>query len=86
MYCAAIDWIDFVRVDDLDREIAPTIKDNDVKPLYTGKKTRKELIDGLEGIAVAYDNLPLEARDGYVTNDDLMGLIKTLVEILKQNE
>ena len=89
MYCSAIDWANFVRVDDMNNEVVVTVKNSDdVKPLYNGdvKPTRSELIGYLDDMIKSYEKMPTSARSGFITGYDFEALMILLSAILKTDQ
>lgn len=90
--CAAINWENFLRVDDEGNEIIPTIKDSNVKPLdneiveEAPKLTKTDLVKILQDMIKNIEDLPPEAMTVPVNQYDLMGLMMILVAIFKEQE
>ena len=90
--CAAINWENFLRVDDEGNIIIPTIKDNNVKPIdnetleEAPKLTKKDLVKILQDMITNIENLPPEAMTVPVNQYDLMGLMMILVAIFKEDQ
>ncbi len=83
MRCAAKDWGNFLRVDDESNEIVPIIKNDDVKPLYNEKPTRKDLIEMLDGMINNIEKLPDHAKLSAINHYDYCALMMLLAQILK---
>ncbi|MCF1193260.1 hypothetical protein LRR18_16845, partial [Mangrovimonas sp. AS39] len=60
MECSAIDWNNFLRVDDQGNEIIVKVKESneDVKPLYNENPTREDKLKMLDEMIKSYDDLP----------------------------
>ena len=89
MKCAANDWKNFVRVDDIGNEIIPKIvdKDSDVKQLdIDTKPTKKELLDMLEQDIKNMENLPQGAMLTPITHYDFCSSLMLLLAILRADE
>ena len=89
MRCAAIDWSNFVRVNDDGNEIIVSVKDEaNVKPLDmpTSKPTRKELIGMLDEMIASYERLPQAAMSAPITHYDLLSSLLLVSEICKASE
>lgn len=88
MRCAAVDWANFVRVDDRDNEVLVSVKDeSNVKPLYIeeGKPTKRELLGYLEGMIKSYEKMPDNVRGSFITGYDFEALMILLSAILNEN-
>jgi hypothetical protein len=84
MLCAAKNWCNFIRVDDLGNEIAVKA-DSDVKPLYNEsvKPTREELLKMLDEMVERIESLPSSAMTAPVTHYDLASSLMLLSSILR---
>src|SRR5258708_8688244 len=86
MYCGAVDWATFVRVDDLGNEIVPIIKEkplesdiSSAKPDPEGVFNRKEkAFEALNYLKQSLESLPTAAMHANVTNYDLLSLVLIL--------
>lgn len=85
--CSALDWANFLRVDDLDNEIIVTVKDEkedtkeEVKPLYNENLTRDVKLKMLDDMIKSYETLPKHAIEAPITGYDLVSallLVKSL--------
>ena len=85
MYCAAKSWDHFVRVDDEGSEIVTKVVD-DVKPLYTEKPTKKELIEMLERDICNIENMPQAALTSPITHYDLISYLMIVAAIFKSEK
>lgn len=83
MQCGAIDWKNFLRVDDQGNEIIVTVKD-DVKLLDMplNKPDKKELFGMLNDMINNIENLPQHAATAPVTNYDLASSLLLISSIL----
>lgn len=85
--CGAVNWDNFLRIDDEGNEIIPTIKsepiaqNNDVQP----KISRNELLGHLEEMVKSYDNLPQQAMMSPITHYDHQALLLLLSAILRSD-
>lgn len=83
MECSAIDWSNFLRVDDQGNEIAITVKDADVKPLYNENPTREDKLKLLDEMIKTYENLPPNALNAPITGYDLLSSLILISSILR---
>ena len=85
MECSAIDWGNFLRVDDLGNEIVPKVidKNDDVKPLYNENPTREDKIKMLEEMIKSYENLPDHVLEAPISGYDLVSALLVISSILK---
>jgi HKD family nuclease len=85
LYCAAKDWNNFIRVDDIGNAIVPTIKDTSstlsLQTEYAERPTKKQLLDILHDMITNMENLPQNALTGYINHYDLLSVL-LLVESL----
>ena len=91
MYAQANDFANFVRVDDLDNEIAVKYKrkgdpgKTDDPPAEPPEKiTRHELIDMLDRMIQNIDNLPEHAKMSPINHYDLVSFMLVISNILKR--
>jgi hypothetical protein len=95
--CVADDWVNFIRIDDNDKEIMPTIKDkieeaktpsdtalaDDISTIENPSDEDRIKAD-LEALIKVYEELPGHALDQPVTHRDylsLLGLISTILKL-----
>lgn len=83
MECSAIDWINFLRVDDNGNEILVKIKDSSVKPLYNEIPTCEDKIKMLEDLINSYENLPPKALEQPITGYDMLSALMLVSSIFK---
>jgi len=89
-WCAAKSWDNFLRIDDEGNEIVPKIvtKSNenteDVKPLYTEKPKREEMIQMLDIMIKGIEDLPQQAMTLPVNQYDLLSFMLLISNILKE--
>jgi len=83
MECAALDWNNFLRVDDQGNEIIVTVKGEDVKPFYNETLTREDKIKMLDEMIKNYENLPTNALQAPITGYDFTSALLLLSSILK---
>jgi len=84
MLCAAKDWQNFLRVDDLGNEIVVKV-DSDVKPLYNEhvKPSKEELLKMLDDMIERLESLPPNAMIAPVTHYDLASSLILLSSIFR---
>ncbi len=83
--CYAVDWDNFIRVDDFNNEIKVKIKEEkqqeiDISPL---KPDREQLLGMLNEMIKSIENLPPQAMNTYVTQYDLYSFMLIVQSILK---
>lgn len=91
--CVADDWDNFIRIDDNDREIKPTIKDK-IDESKTPSDTaladdisvdkKDQIKKDIEALIKVYEELPGHALDEPVTHRDylsVLGLISTILRL-----
>jgi hypothetical protein len=83
MQCSAIDWDNFLRVDDQGNEIIVKFKESDVKPLYNEHPTREDKIKILDDMIENYEKLPAKALQNPVTGYDLLSALLVVSSIFK---
>jgi len=87
MECAAIDWTNFIRVDDQGNEIIPKVIEKakeDVKQLYNEEKPSKEkLLEMLDEMIKSYENLPDNAKYSPVNHYDMLSVLLLVSSILR---
>lgn len=79
--CSAIDWSNFLRVDDQGNEIIPTIRDAD-KPKTV---TRKELLDMLDDLIKRIEDMPQNALIVAINHYDYLSLLILLSSIFRSD-
>ena len=83
---SALNWNNFLRVDDQGNEIIVTVKDEekeDVQLLYKEKPTREDKLKMLDEMIKSYENLPTHALNAPISGYDLTSallLVKSLFE------
>ncbi len=82
MECSAIDWNNFLRVDDQGNEILVKVKD-DVKPLYNENPSREDKLKMLDEMIKSYENLPPHALEAPITGYDLVSSLLLVSSILR---
>ncbi len=88
--CSAIDWNNFLRIDDEGNEIIPTIKDKE-EPIPSEvtnpvpPPTKRELLGMLDEMIASYERLPVDARTQAPTNYDLAAALLLLSSILRSD-
>ena len=87
MECAAMDWVNFIRVDDMGNEVIPKIQDkDDVKPLYIEKPTKSDLIKMLDEMIESIERLPTNAMTAPRSNYDHCAALILIASILKSKD
>lgn len=85
MECSAIDWNNFLRVDDQGNEIIVKVKESneDVKPLYNENPTREDKLKMLDEMIKSYDDLPTIALQAPITGYDFTSALLLISSILR---
>lgn len=85
LLCYAIDFSNFLRVDDEGREIIVSLKGSNVKQLYTESKmpTKQELLSHLKDMIDTYERLPEMAKYSPITHYDHLSLLLLLSAIFR---
>ncbi len=93
MECSAVDWNNFLRVDDKGNEIIVkvqgvngdigTLEDNGVKPLYNENPTREDKLKMLDEMIKSYENLPTHALQAPITGYDFTSALLLISSILR---
>ena len=93
MQCSAIDWSNFLRVDDQGNEIIVKIQyvtgdietpeDNHVKQLYNENPTKEDKLKLLDEMIKTYESLPPKALNAPITGYDLLSSLLLLSSILR---
>src|SRR6188508_2646021 len=83
MECSALDWANFLRVDDMGNEIVVKVKDEDVKPLYNEVPTREDKLRMLDEMIKTYENLPQNALNAPITGYDLLSVLLLVSSLLR---
>ena len=83
MYCAAKDFRNFLRVDDLGNVIVPKIVSDDDEPK---EKPIESALDVLKGLLKSYEELPPAAMSAPCTNYDLLSVLLVLSALFKERE
>jgi len=85
LQCAAKDWNNFRRVDDMGNELAVKVTEtSDVKPLdIQTKPNRKELLEMLDEMIKSYDRLPEHAMHAPITHYDFVSALLLVSSIFK---
>jgi len=86
MRCAALNWDNFLRVDDEGNEIVPNVQmaEAAIVPREThSKPTKKELLDMLEEMIKNIERLPSNAMAQPVNHYDLVSALLLLSSIFK---
>lgn len=88
MKCAAIDWNNFLRVDDKGNEIQVIIKDeNKVKSEdeFVHRPSKSELIKELDYLREFIDMMPEYSRHTAITHSDFSAFLTILSAILRSD-
>jgi hypothetical protein len=85
MECSAIDWANFLRVDDMGNEIIVKVQNEDVKPLYNENPTREDKLKMLEEMIRTYENLPPNALAAPITGYDLLSALLVVCSIFRSD-
>ena len=93
LFCSAVDWKNFVRVDDDNNEVIVKVeyskKEADVKPLDIPEDevkkpmTRKEMLGIVEDQLMNLDNLPAHAMQSPLTHYDYQSLLMMFASFLR---
>ena len=86
--CSAIDWNNFLRVDDEGNEIVPIIKDKkEMKSIEELESipppSKKELLGMLDEMIASYERLPEHAKSQSPTNYDLAAALLLILHIMR---
>ncbi len=83
--CYAVDWTNFIRVDDLGNEIVVKIKGekNEKIDVSSSKPDRQQLLEMLDEMIKSIENLPPQAMNTYATQYDLYSFMLIVQSILK---
>jgi hypothetical protein len=92
--CMAMDWDNFLRVDDQGNTIVPTIKPKHRKdpilvfpddvPIIKQSPTYHEMIGSLESYVKVLNELPSDTQNAFVTCLDLMAVTNYILQIFKK--
>lgn len=75
--CAAIDWINFLRIDDEGNVIVPTIQDNSPKVTYN------DLLDALDEMVKRIEAMPPNAMVVAINHYDFVSLLMLLSSLFR---
>lgn len=82
MYCGAKNWNNFIRIDDEENEIIPTITDTKPTDIVNQViKNKKDLFDMLDEMIKSYERLPLHAQTSPASNADLCSALMLIKAI-----
>lgn len=81
--CSALDWNNFLRVDDKGNEVVVTVKSDEVKPLYNEVPTREDKIKMLDEMIKTYEALPQHVMTTPVTHYDFVSALLLVSSILR---
>jgi len=85
--CAALDWGNFLRIDDEDNEVSVKVKSDikevPIKEEISFKYTREQQIDMLETMVKNIENLPKHVMELPINHYDFYSYILLIVSILK---
>lgn len=87
MQCSAIDWNNFLRVDDMGNEIVVKVQNTkDIHmPMDNNKPDKKDLLTLLDKMIESIDNLPKSAMNTPVTHYDYQTLLLLLSSLFKSD-
>lgn len=99
MRCAALDWHNFIRIDDEGNEIIPKIIDNQVTSANENviiKEILKEVAEGhtdrrshlkntVEAMVEGYEKLPPSAMTAPATNYDILSVLLLFLAFLRDD-
>jgi len=83
MECAALDWSNFLRVDDQGNEIIVKVENPNVKPLYNENPTREDKLKMLDEMIKSYESLSPQALNAPITGYDLLSSLLLISSILR---
>lgn len=91
LYCAAIDWNNFMRVDDKDNEIMVSVKTTESQKIQESEKqlqpsskpTKKELVDMLKTMIYNIEQLPQHAMTSPITHYDFVSALLLILSLFK---
>ena len=91
LYCSAKNWHNFLRVDDEDNEIIPTIRETTshtvvVDDIRTTRPTKRELIEMLTEMKKNIEALPIVAMNTAITHYDYLSLLLLLEAIFRAED
>lgn len=86
--CAAIDWNNFIRVDDEGNEICvkTTQQSEEKKDIPVSKPNKKDLLKILRDMGKDIENLPSQAMNASITHYDFWSLIVLVSSILEAED
>lgn len=79
MGCAALNWSNFLRVDDEGNVIVPTVTDRPIP-------TKSDLLDELEGMIKRIEEMPQQAMVVSINHYDFVSLLILLSSIFRSDE
>lgn len=80
MQCGAVDWSNFVRIDDLGNEICVKV---DEKPLEKHIESKSDLLKVVDDLVKTIENLPAKALNSPITHYDYLSLLMLLSKVLR---
>ena len=93
MECSALDWSNFLRVDDLGNEIVVQVIDSSnalIKPPITSndksdsiKPNREELLKMLDDLIESFENMPTKALNSNASLQDLHAILILMSSIFR---
>ncbi len=87
MRCSALDFKNFLRVDDVGNEIIVTVKKEEVLPNQetSHRPNREELLQMLDEMIKSYENLPQHAMLAPITHSDFCSSLMLLLGIFRSS-
>lgn len=86
MKCTAIDWNNFLRVDDEGNEFVVKVLENTLTNTPELHDKRKVILDSIENLIDTIDGLPGHAQRSHVTQSDLSSVLSLLLSLFKLEE
>ena len=87
--CGALDWKNFMRVDDEGNEIVPIIKDKEevekTESVPSMKPTKKDLLQMLDEMIKSYERLPDHAKAIPISHYDFISALLLLSSVLRED-
>lgn len=80
MECAAINWNNFIRVDDNGNEIVVKVKNNTIEKHV---KSKKELLNVVEELVKTIESLPPQAMNSPITHYDYLSLLMLFSKLMR---
>ncbi len=86
--CGAIDWANFIRIDDNDVEVPIKVKEKEliISEVNEKRPTKEELITMLEEMIKNIESLPSHAMTAPITHYDLCSSLLLIASIFRAKE